>query len=158
MRRVAFEAGTVLSHAIPGTKFVRVLAPLKALAALSYAFAPSSAESNVPSHKRIFCVVSLISATHLPDGRCLTPTNLFLLLAPPEVSLWSSNAVSGVLLLSALSTSLSIEAPALCLFILFPPAACPFPVLPWRNLLDALNNVDVTLGFRDALDPDDMAL
>lgn len=120
MRRAALEAGAVVpSHAMAGTKFVRVFAPRSALAALSYALAPSSAESNVPSHKRIFCVVSLISATHLPDGRCRTPTNRFLLFTPAL----SSAAASGLLeWLSALRTSEAAPPASRCLFMLLDPA------------------------------------
>ncbi|KAM0943665.1 hypothetical protein DsansV1_C13g0124571 [Dioscorea sansibarensis] len=56
-------------------KLVRVFDPRRRKAASSYAFAASSAVSNVPNHILIFLVVSLISATHRPDGLCLTPTN-----------------------------------------------------------------------------------
>lgn len=42
-------------------------------AALSYACAASSAVSNVPSHKRVLRLGSLISAANFPQGLCLTP-------------------------------------------------------------------------------------
>ena len=46
-------------------------------AAVSYARAASSAESNVPSHRRWPTVGSRISAAHLPQGRCRTPRYAF---------------------------------------------------------------------------------
>lgn len=64
---------------ICGMKFVLVFEPRRRQAASSYARAASSAVSKVPNHIRIFFVVSLISATHLPDGRRRTPTNLLAL-------------------------------------------------------------------------------
>ena len=57
-------------------KLTTALLPRICRAAVSYARAASSAESNVPSQSRQPRVGSRISAANFPQGLCLTPRNL----------------------------------------------------------------------------------